>query len=81
MPSRTVYAINLEALYVEAINSEAGIIIAHHISKFGKITSKDDPFQFLSGASSLSYCNCWFVVVHHRIFWRAAHDRQADMRY
>jgi len=37
----------------EAINPEAGIIIAHHISKVAKNTFKDDPFQFLSGASSL----------------------------
>ena len=37
----------------DAINPDAGIILAHHTRKAGKQQVKDDPFQALSGASSL----------------------------
>lgn len=37
----------------DAINPDAGIILAHHTRKAGKQQVKDDPFQALSGASAL----------------------------
>jgi len=37
----------------DAINPDAGIILAHHTRKAGKQQVNDDPFQALSGASAL----------------------------
>ncbi len=37
----------------EAVNGEAGIILAHHTRKMQKKQLAEDPFQALSGASSL----------------------------
>jgi hypothetical protein len=37
----------------EAINPDAGVILAHHTRKAGKQQVKDDPFLALSGASAL----------------------------
>ncbi len=37
----------------DAINPQAGIILVHHTKKISKAMFKDDPFQALSGASSL----------------------------
>jgi len=37
----------------DMVNPEAGIILAHHTRKIGKKQLEEDPFQALSGASSL----------------------------
>jgi hypothetical protein len=37
----------------DAVNPEAGIILAHHTKKIGKKQVEEDPFQALSGAGSL----------------------------
>lgn len=37
----------------EAVNPDAGIILAHHTKKLGKKQFEEDPFQALAGASSL----------------------------
>lgn len=37
----------------EAVNPEAGIILAHHTRKLGKKQFEEDPFQALAGAGSL----------------------------
>src|SRR5690606_28165014 len=37
----------------DMINPRAGIILVHHTKKISKAMFKDDPFQALSGASSL----------------------------
>ncbi len=37
----------------EAVNPDAGVILAHHTRKAGKHQIKDDPFLALSGASAL----------------------------
>jgi hypothetical protein len=47
----------------EAVNPDAGVILAHHTRKAAKHQVKDDPFLALSGASALrgfytSGCSC-----------------------
>ena len=37
----------------EAVNPDAGVILAHHTKKLTKHQVKDDPFLALSGASAL----------------------------
>ncbi len=37
----------------QAVNPDAGIILAHHTKKLGKKQFEEDPFQALAGASSL----------------------------
>ncbi|MES9843211.1 MAG: AAA family ATPase [Candidatus Sedimenticola sp. 6PFRAG5] len=37
----------------DAVNPEAGVILAHHTKKIGKKQVEEDPFQALSGAGSL----------------------------
>lgn len=37
----------------QAVNPEAGVILAHHIKKLGKRQFEEDPFQALAGAGSL----------------------------
>jgi hypothetical protein len=37
----------------EAVNPDAGVILAHHTRKASKHQVKDDPFLALSGASAL----------------------------
>jgi putative DNA primase/helicase len=37
----------------DAVNPEAGIVLVHHTKKLGKRQFEEDPFQALSGASSL----------------------------
>jgi putative DNA primase/helicase len=37
----------------EAVNPEAGVILAHHTRKLGKKQFEEDPFQALAGAGSL----------------------------
>ena len=37
----------------DAVNPDAGIVLVHHTKKLGKRQFEEDPFQALSGASSL----------------------------
>lgn len=57
----------------DAINPQAGIILVHHTKKISKNMFKDDPFQALSGASSLrSYYTSGMLIFRP--------DENEDMR-
>ncbi|MCC5993798.1 MAG: AAA family ATPase [Rhodobacteraceae bacterium] len=48
----------------DAVNPDAGIILAHHTRKTSKQQVKDDPFQALSGASALRGFYTSGLVMH-----------------
>ena len=48
----------------QAVNPDAGVILAHHTKKLGKKQLEEDPFQALAGASSLRGYYSSGMVLH-----------------